>query len=118
MNEYQNYIEAFRMFMLNPEADKCKCHGSGWASTDFDTWERCPYHYKNRKETPHPEDDGIPDAPSCTECWDGENYPPDKCPKCGMHIRKQLYENDPTPGEPMPPDDWHNNDKPEEEIPF
>lgn len=114
MSNFHDYIDAFRAFMLNPEADKCKCHGSGWALTDFDTWEKCPFHYKNHKDTPHPEDD-MPDMPSCTECWDGENYPCDKCPKCGMHIREEMYKDEPA-GEPIPPDE--PEDKPPQEIPF
>lgn len=114
MSEFQNYIEAFREFMLNPDAAKCKCHGSGWACTDFDTWEKCPYHYKNHKETPHPEDDTPEDMPYCTECWDGENYPCDRCPKCGMHIKQQMYGDEPQVEIPPEP----QKDTPEEEIPF
>ena len=35
--------------------EKCVCSGCGWFLTDFDIFEKCPLHYKNSKDTPHPE---------------------------------------------------------------
>jgi hypothetical protein len=54
MSEIQLYYEAFRQGRWATE-DKatCLCKGSGWASSDVDTWHQCRIHYVNQ---PHPED--------------------------------------------------------------
>ncbi len=110
MEERYSYAEAFEMFAFDPDVSKCLCKGSGWALSDRDSWHRCPEHWT--KESRHPEDEG-PDFPQCTECWDGADYPCDKCPICGVHVQKQreafdspedividdLPESGPLPGE-------------------
>jgi len=54
MSELQAYYDAFRTgYWAHPDADRCPCHGSGWALSEVDTWHKCPIHYNGQA---HPED--------------------------------------------------------------
>ena len=53
MSEQQQYYNAFRTgYWANPDANRCRCRGSGWALSEVDTWHECPIHYKGQI---HPE---------------------------------------------------------------
>jgi len=41
--------------VADPDVDECKCRGRGWISTPFDSWRKCPFHYKGQE---HPEYEG------------------------------------------------------------
>ena len=45
-------LDGGRWATLNPS--RCECRGSGWMSSDFDTYHKCPIHYRGQ---PHPEMD-------------------------------------------------------------
>lgn len=54
MCEYTAYYESFSSgYWAHPEADKCLCHGTGWAASEIGTWHKCRYHYNS--SCPHPE---------------------------------------------------------------
>ena len=36
--------------LVHHKAEHCGCRGSGWHSTEFDSWHECPHH-----DGPHPE---------------------------------------------------------------
>jgi hypothetical protein len=112
MEEKLNYAEAFEMFAFNEDATRCMCKGGGYALSDRDSWHRCPYHAT--KDTPHPEDECY--GPSCTECWDGENYPCDKCPQCGMHMQSQGWNDEPQSHELV--DEPSDTEPKEDDCPF
>lgn len=53
-SEHQAYYEAFRTgYWAADDPSDCRCHGSGWALSEVDTWHECPVHYKGQR---HPED--------------------------------------------------------------
>lgn len=52
-NMYRNAIAEMK-YLANPDPSLCRCGGSGWMLSAFDTWETCPVH-TNRG--PHPEYD-------------------------------------------------------------
>lgn len=110
MSEQIRYIEAFEMFAFDPDVNRCRCRGSGWALSDLDSWHRCHYHYTNQR---HPEDDGTP---HCIECMDGENYPPDQCPKCGPALREELAKG--WQDMPSPPEIDDDEESLDHECPF
>lgn len=112
MSEFSRYLESFELLAFDPDVTRCKCRGNGWALSELDTWHKCRYHYKGQ---PHPEDDGVP---YCPECMDGENYPPDQCPRCGPAIREQLAQEWHDMPEPPPPPDFTDDPEPDDEIPF
>ena len=61
MSELQAYYEMFRTgCWAEADADRCPCHGNGWALSDVDTWHECPIHYNGQM---HP------------ECYDYESAP-------------------------------------------
>lgn len=56
-SEYQAYyyeVAQNSTTWAHPEDDVCGCHGSGWWSSQVDTWHKCPYH---KPDAPHPECD-------------------------------------------------------------
>lgn len=116
MSEQASYIELFELFAFDEDAAKCRCRGSGWALSELDTWHKCRIHWKNHKDTPHPEDDGIPDY--CPECGDGDTCAPDRCSLCGEQINAQRADgwNDLSPGVPL--EVPTTDDDPDCEIPF
>ncbi len=65
MSELQAYYDAFRTgYWADSDPERCRCHGSGWACSEVDTWHQCPIHYTGQ---PHPEDEfgGCePEAPA------------------------------------------------------
>jgi len=81
----QQYYDDFRQgWWADEDANKCLCHGSGWALSDVDTWHQCPIHYRGQ---PHPED-YVHDE--CPECGDGRISDPRDCSRCGPTLRKEL----------------------------
>lgn len=66
MSEHTQYYEAFRTnYWATTDAATCRCHGSGWALSEVDTWHKCPVHFV--PGTPHPDEaeylDGLAEAP-------------------------------------------------------
>lgn len=54
MNEYTQYLNDFQSgYWTNDDPKLCRCHGSGWALSELDTWHCCPVHYSGQS---HPED--------------------------------------------------------------
>ena len=42
----QAYYDEFKCgFWADPDPARCRCHGSGWALSDLDTFHECPEHY-------------------------------------------------------------------------
>ncbi len=37
---------------VHEQPEYCGCRGSGWHSTELDSWHQCPHHFKHQ---PHPE---------------------------------------------------------------
>lgn len=56
MSELQTYYRNFCTgYWADPDADKCRCKGHGYALSEVDTWHACPYHHKAGQK--HPEDE-------------------------------------------------------------
>lgn len=67
MSSLENSYEGFRThkeLWSDPCPEACRCHGSGFALSDVDTWHTCPYHYVAGQR--HPEDDYECDDAICT----------------------------------------------------
>lgn len=48
-NEAQRECAAIETgWASHPNKKHCNCHGSGWILSDWDTWHKCPLHYKNQ----------------------------------------------------------------------
>jgi hypothetical protein len=48
------YFEIFSLsYWADPDPNKCRCGGTGWALSELDTWHCCPIHGKGM---PHPEE--------------------------------------------------------------
>ena len=59
MSEYQQYYDEFHSgYWADPNPKLCRCHGSGWALSELDTWHECHIHHTPGQR--HPEDDSEP----------------------------------------------------------
>jgi hypothetical protein len=46
-----SYSDAMREYAWNAadsEPATCACRGNGWTLTPWDTWEKCPFHFKGQ----------------------------------------------------------------------
>lgn len=53
-----------------PDVQDCDCHGRGYIVSDYDTFEHCPYHYRDQR---HPE------AEWCHRCGDADCFDSPDC---------------------------------------
>ena len=45
-------VRVYISTVSNRNPNLCSCKGTGWISSQYDTWEICPFHHRGQ---PHPE---------------------------------------------------------------
>lgn len=63
MSSITESIHAQMSWDCVPNASECWCRGSGWISSDWDSWHKCPYHYEGQPNNESDEEEW--------EYWDG-----------------------------------------------
>lgn len=120
MGILQEYFNEFSQgYWADRDPKRCRCHGSGYALSELDTWHKCPYHHS--KDSRHPEDDYYDDvAPPCLECEDGDKFPPTECSKCGPSIKEEMNTWSDEVREKLEDDESHlpHDDSRFDDIPF